>query len=161
MNEDEISRSNPSTDAARAVPRRLCRRRALAAAGSVLGALAGCLEAGPGGGSEEQGEVPVIEDMATFEVTMTDDGVAPQRARVPAGGTITVQIKNDSSEDHTVGADSSGFPQLAVPSGTIDNEAWEIADEPGRIEIACVTHEEQLVTVDIEPMGVSSGCPTG
>lgn len=144
------------------------RRQVLATGVSLASvALAGCLDSdtlGGGGGDEDSsddGSAVYVANNEKLELTITDTEASPAQVRVDADSTITMEVNNESSRTHTIDATTDSFPRMTVDGGTLNNEAWEIPSDPGDVEIQCVTHDNTLTTVTIEPMDVSSGCPTG
>lgn len=155
------STSTPSGSAS-AGPPSSTRRRVLAGAATAVSLpLAACVDGTLDTGGEADGEAPLVEDKETLELMITGDGVSPDRVRVTAEASVTVQVENESDQRHVVGSDDSTFPRIAVDSGTLDNALWEVPAEPGTVELVCRTHDQRLATAEVEPMNVSGGCPTG
>jgi heme/copper-type cytochrome/quinol oxidase subunit 2 len=154
---------------------RLTRRAVLAGApaAAVGPLLAGCLDGGsesepdtPAGNDSassadgDESTVPMVENLGNLEVTFLDGETTPEAVRVNSDVVVTLLVSNDSDERHVL-AVPGGEVTIDVEPGEVAKKPWRVPAEPGTYQLRCSRHEAALTRIEVEPGGVSGGCPSG
>jgi hypothetical protein len=119
----------------------------------------------PNGAGEETGgrssaAVQTIDNLGTLTVTFLGDGTDPDVAEIPADGDVTLSVHNDGDRNHVLEAPEKEQTIEVAPGDTV-KRPWAVPAEPGTYYLRCREHDARLTRVEVQPMGVSGGCPSG
>lgn len=111
-------------------------------------------------GGESAEAVQMVDNLGTLTVTFLDDGTDPDVAEVPADGDVTLSVHNDGDRHHDLAAPEKEQSIDVAPGDTV-KRPWAVPAEPGTYYLRCREHDARLTRVEVQPMGVSGGCPSG